>query len=314
MNDGLISVVIPMYFEELVAKTCYQRLTAVMQGMGAPYELIFVNDGSADQTLPILKELAAADRHVKIISFSRNFGHQMALTAGVSRAGGDCVVVIDADLQDPPELIPQMVNMWREGIEVVYAKRKKRKGETWFKLLTAKCFYRVLASLSDVKIPTDTGDFRLMDRKVVEAFKQLPERNRFIRGIVSWLGFKQAPIEYERDERLAGDTKYPLKKMLKFAWDGIISFSVKPLKLVGFLGVCAMLVAAAILIYALIMHLMQKGTISPGWTSLMTAITFFAGVQLLSVSIVGEYIGRIYDESRNRPLYIISECVNFEDE
>ncbi|MBC7765375.1 MAG: glycosyltransferase family 2 protein [Hyphomonadaceae bacterium] len=315
MEKKLLSVVVPMYYEELVAGACYGRLTAVLEKMDMPYEIVFVNDGSKDKTFDILKGFAVTDKCVKIINFSRNFGHQMALTAGVTYAKGDVVVVIDADLQDPPELIPDMVALWREGWEVVYAKRKKRKGETWFKLLTAKMFYRILDKLSDVKIPTDTGDFRLMDRKVVDAFKQLPERNRFIRGMVSWLGFKQTPIEYERDQRFAGETKYPFKKMLKFAWDGIVSFSLKPLKIVGYLGIASMGFAICLFIYSVAIRLLNIETnpAIPGWTSLMTAITFFSGVQLLSIAILGEYIGRIYDESKGRPLYLITELVNFEE-
>lgn len=312
-TKDLISVVVPMYFEEEVANECYKRLKEVMDSNAINYEFIFVNDGSKDRTMEILKELVKEDKRVKVIDFARNFGHQTAVTAGAFNSKGDAVVIIDADLQDPPELIIDMIEKWKKGYDVVYAKRKKRKGETWFKLVTAKYFYRFLAYMSDVDIPTDTGDFRLMDRKVVEAFKSMPERNRFVRGMVSWVGFNQTYIEYERDERFAGVTKYPLKKMLKFASDGIVAFSSKPLKFMTGLGSITILLALIILIYSLIVKISGHYT-QPGWTSLMVAITFFSGVQLLSLGVIGEYIARIYDESKNRPLFIIREKINFEDE
>jgi glycosyltransferase involved in cell wall biosynthesis len=308
----LISVIVPMYYEEAVAEECYKRLKTVMEKSGYAHELIFVNDGSKDQTLTILKNLSAGDTNVKIINFSRNFGHQIAVTAGINHAKGNAVVIIDADLQDPPELILEMINKWRQGYEVVYAKRKKRKGETWFKLITAKYFYKFLEFMSDVKIPKDTGDFRLMDSKVVDAFKVMPERNRFVRGMISWVGFDQTYIEYERDKRFAGETKYPLKKMIKFAGDGIIAFSAKPLKLMTCIGCLTIVLAFIVLVYSLIIKF-SGGTAVRGWTSLMVAITFFSGVQLLSLGVLGEYIGRIYDESKNRPLYIIKEKINFDE-
>jgi polyisoprenyl-phosphate glycosyltransferase len=227
-QNNLISIVIPMYYEQEVAGECYKRVKRVMLENNLKHELIFVNDGSKDRTIDILESIAAEDPCVKIIDFSRNFGHQIAVTAGVNYSLGDMVVIIDADLQDPPELIVDMIDKWHQGYDIVYAKRKKRKGETWFKLTTAKYFYRFLSFMSDVDIPKDTGDFRLMDRKVVESFKAMPERNRFVRGMISWIGFNQTYIEYERDERFAGETKYPLKKMIKFASDGIIAFSSKP--------------------------------------------------------------------------------------
>ncbi|ACV64801.1 glycosyl transferase family 2 [Desulfofarcimen acetoxidans DSM 771] len=306
-----ISIVVPMYFEEKVVNECYMRLTSVLEQNKINYEIIFINDGSTDNTLQILETLAIKDSRVKIINFSRNFGHQAAVTAGIENSFADAVVVIDADLQDPPELIPEMINLWENGYEVVYAKRKKRKGENWFKLITAKYFYRILSQMTEVSIPIDTGDFRLIDKKVIEEFKKMPEKNRFIRGMISWIGFKQIAIEYERDKRFAGDTKYPLKRMVKFALDGIISFSAKPLKLLGILGFSSVSISLVLLLYTITVKFLNNNDVISGWASLMTTIIFFGGVQLLSVSVLGEYVGRIYDESKNRPLYIIDKKVNF---
>lgn len=311
MREIIISIVIPVYYEEEVVRACYDALLEVIKKNAWQYELIFVNDGSKDRTLTLLKEIASQDEQVKIIDFSRNFGHQIAITAGIFHSQGDATVIIDADLQDPPCVIEELVGKWQEGYDVVYAKRRKRKGEKVFKLVTAKCFYRFLHFMSDVEIPMDTGDFRLMDRKVVEAFKKMPERNRFVRGMVSWIGFDQTFIEYDREERLAGKTKYPLKKMLHFASDGIISFSTKPLKIVRSLGGLTILIAIILLIYSLVSKYILNSAIT-GWTSLMVAITFFSGVQLFSIGLLGEYIGRIYDESKGRPLYFINEKINFE--
>ena len=238
-----VSVVIPMYYEEEVAQECYDRMVTILKKLeNYEYEIIFVNDGSKDKTLEILEEIASKDENVKVISFSRNFGHQAAVTAGIKEVTGDAVVIIDADLQDPPELIPDMLKYWEEGNEVIYGKRKTRKGESAFKLLTAKMFYKTLNALSDVEIPKDTGDFRLVDRKVIDVVNSMPEHNKFLRGLFSWVGFKQMPYEYERQERFAGKTKYPLKKMLKLASDGIIGFSTKPLKLVGGLGIITIII------------------------------------------------------------------------
>ena len=312
MSSKLISIVVPMYYEEKVADECYKRLKKVMNDNEINYEFIFVNDGSKDKTFEILNKIAEEDKNTKIISFSRNFGHQIAVTAGVDKAKGDAVVVIDADLQDPPELIPKMIDLWNEGYKVVYAKRKKRKGESFFKLFTAGMFYRILDKMTDIDIPLDTGDFRLMDRDVVNVLKTMKENNRFVRGMVSWVGFKQTPIEYERDERFAGETKYPLKKMIKFASDGIISFSAKPLKLMGSLGVFCVSISLVIFLYALIRKLTNNVNVVSGWASIITAVTFLGGVQLLSISVLGEYIGRIYDESKRRPLYVIEKEVNME--
>lgn len=305
----LLSVIIPVYYEEAVVQACYKELRRVMFKNKWQYEFIFVNDGSKDKTLEILREISEADINVKIIDFSRNFGHQIAVTAGIFHCMGDVAVIIDADLQDPPNVIEEMIAKWQEGYDVVYAKRRKRKGETFFKLITAKYFYRFLHYMAEIEIPMDTGDFRLMDRRVIEAFKQMPERNRFVRGMVSWVGFEQTYVEYERDERLAGETKYPFKKMLRFATDGIISFSTKPLKMVRSLGFITIIIAIGLLLYALFSKFIMHSVVS-GWTSLMVAITFFSGVQLFSIGLLGEYIARIYDESKGRPLYLIREKIN----
>ncbi len=308
-----ISVVVPMYCEEEVAKECYNRLTTVCKSLeNYEYELIFVNDGSVDKTLLILENLATNDKNVKIISFSRNFGHQCAVTAGLKYVTGDAIVIIDSDLQDPPELIPEMLKLWEQGNKVIYGKRKKREGESRFKLLSASMFYKTLNALSDVDIPKDTGDFRLVDREVVNTINNLPEHNKFLRGLFSWVGYKQYAFEYERKERFAGKTKYPLKKMLKLAGDGIVSFSTKPLKLLGSLGLISILISFIILIYALLSFIFGWNNITAGWTSLMVATTFFAGVQLLSLWMISEYIGRIYDETKQRPQYIIEKTINID--
>lgn len=309
----LISVVVPMYFEEEVAQECYNRLKSVMLQNNINYEFVFVNDGSTDRTMEILSEIAANDFRTKIVNFARNFGHQVAVTAGIAAAKGDAIVIIDADLQDPPEVIPELIAKWEEGYEVVYAKRKQRKGETWFKLLTAKYFYKFLNYMSDIDIPKDTGDFRIIDRKIANVFNQMTERNRFIRGMMSWVGFRQTYVEYERDERFAGETKYPLKKMIKFASDGIIAFSTKPLRIVMSLGLLSVLISIIVLLYTITVKVFGHGT-QTGWASIMVAITFFSGIQLLGLGIVGQYIARIYDESKNRPIYIVKETINIDEE
>ena len=306
-----ISVVIPMYYEEKVVEECYNRLKNVLEKLNNyDYELIFINDGSQDNTLFLLEEIASKNPKVKVISFSRNFGHQAAVTAGLKFVSGDAIVIIDADLQDPPEKIPEMLELWENGYEVIYAKRKSRKGESAFKLLTAKMFYATLNALSDVEIPKDTGDFRLVDRKVVDVVNQLPEHNKFLRGLFSWVGYKQIPFEYERQERFAGKTKYPLKKMLKLASDGIISFSTKPLKIVGYIGILSIILSIAILIYSLVSYVLKLNNLTAGWTSIMVTVTFFAGIQLISIWIMSEYVGRVYDETKKRPEYIIDKKIN----
>ncbi len=308
-----VSLVIPMYYEEEVAEECYKRVKEVLSSLeNYEHEIVFVNDGSKDRTLEILEKIALNDKNVKVVSFARNFGHQCAVTAGLKEVTGDAVVIIDADLQDPPELIPDMLKLWEEGNEVIYAKRKKRDGESAFKLFTAKMFYKTLNGLSDVEIPKDTGDFRLVDKKVVEVINSLPEHNKFLRGLFSWVGFKQTPFEYERKERFAGKTKYPLKKMLKLASDGIISFSTKPLKIIGGIGIASILVSFLVLLYSILSFIFKWNNLTAGWTSIMVAITFFAGVQLLSIWIMSEYIARIYDEVKGRPQYIIDKKINID--
>lgn len=310
MEEKLISVVIPMYYEEDNVSLCYERLTNVLKPFY--YELIFVNDGSRDKTLFYLEELTKKDDKVKVISFSRNFGHQMAVSAGIKHAKGDAVVLIDADLQDPPEIILSMIEKWKEGYDVVYGKRKKREGETLFKKATAKLFYRFLNSVSDVDIPKDTGDFRLMSRPVADAIKNMPESHRFIRGMVSWVGFRQTYIEYVRHAREMGTTKYPLKKMLSFATDAIIGFSAKPLKMITGLGVITVIIALILLVYTIISKIL--GHTTAGWASIMVAISLFSGVQLVSMGIIGEYLARIYDEVKGRPHYIIAKTINLKKE
>ena len=308
-----ISLVIPMYYEEQVAEECYKRVSKVLKGLkDYDYEIIFVNDGSKDKTLPILEKIADKDKKVKIVSFSRNFGHQAAVTAGLKYVTGDAVVIMDADLQDPPEIVPDMLKKWEEGYEVIYGKRKKRDGESAFKLLTAKAFYATLNKLSDVEIPKDTGDFRLVDRKVVDVVNSLPEHNKFLRGLFSWVGFKQYPYEYERKERFAGKTKYPLKKMLKLAKDGILGFSTKPLKIVGGLGILSVVVSIIILIYAILSFAFSWNNLTAGWTSIMCTMTFLGGIILISLWMIGEYIARIYDETKQRPQYIVDKTINID--
>lgn len=306
-----VSVVIPMYNEEEVANKSYTKIKDILENLKQyEYEIIFVNDGSKDSTLSILQKIAKENEKVKVLSFSRNFGHQAAVTAGLQYVTGDAIVIMDADLQDPPELIPDMLKLWEEGNEVIYGKRKSREGESAFKLFTAKMFYKTLNALSDVEIPKDTGDFRLVDRKVVDTVNSLPEHNKFLRGLFSWVGYKQAPFEYERKERFAGETKYPLRKMLKLASDGIISFSTKPLKLVGALGMISIVISVILLIYALVSFACHSPNLSAGWTSIMVAVTFFAGIQLMSIWIIAEYVGRIYDECKQRPQYIVDKKIN----
>lgn len=308
-----ISLVIPMYFEEEVVNECYNRTKNVLNKLSSyEHEIIFINDGSKDKTLELLEKIAKNDNNVKVLSFSRNFGHQAAVTAGLKFTTGDAAVIMDADMQDPPEVIEKMIELWEQGNEVIYAKRKIREGETKFKLFTAKMFYKMLNSLSDTEIPKDTGDFRLADRKVINVINQLPEHNKFLRGLFSWVGFKQIPLEYERKERSAGKTKYPLHKMVKLALDGITSFSTKPLKILGVLGIFSVLISFIILIYALISFAFNLNHLTPGWTSLMVTMTFLGGVQLLSIWLISEYIGRIYDESKGRPEYIIDKKINIE--
>jgi glycosyltransferase involved in cell wall biosynthesis len=301
------SIVIPVFNEEAVIHETYRRLKEVMNRTGESYELLFVNDGSRDHTETIIKGFSDRDESVVLINFSRNFGHQIAITAGMDYAAGDAVVVIDADLQDPPELILDMIAKWKEGYDVVYAKRTKRKGETFFKKQTAHLFYRLLRASTDIEIPVDTGDFRLMDRKVCEEMKRLPEKNRFVRGLVSWVGFRQTAIEYERDERLAGETKYSLKKMIKLCLDGMTSFSYKPMKLAGYLGGLLSFSGLLYMLFVIYLKLFTNTAVA-GWNAIAIMQLIFSGVILIMLGVFGEYIGRIYEESRDRPLYIVRDC------
>lgn len=308
----LLSIIIPCYNEEQVIAETYKRLTDVLQKLPHDYELIFVNDGSKDRTLSILQDFSDKDQKVKILAFSRNFGHQCAVTAGLNNCSGDVAVIIDADLQDPPEVIVEMLEiMQREQANVVYGVRKKREGESWFKLFTAKMFYRLLNRLSDVKFPLDTGDFRMIDRKVINQFNQLGETNKYIRGLISWMGFKQVPCYYEREARFAGETKYPLKKMLKFAMIGLFYFSKKPLNIATSLGFFSVLLGLLYVVWVLISLIFSLGHSVSGWTSIIVLIVFFGGVQLLTIGILGRYIGNLFDEAKNRPEYIIDEKINF---
>lgn len=301
-----LSIVVPLFNESQTLSELYDRITKAACKIDEAYEIIFVNDYSTDNTLSQLKELAARDHHVVYLSFSRNFGHQIAVCAGLGAAKGDAVVIIDGDLQDPPELIPELYQKHLEGYNVVYAKRMVRKGESFFKIVTAKLFYRILASLTSISIPLDVGDFRLIDRKVLAQLKEMDERQKFLRGQIAWIGFKQSAVLYERDPRKFGTTGYTFKKMLRLAIDGITSFSDFPLKVATLLGLFASFVSSLILFYALFSKYILKHTID-GWTSLIIAIVFIGGVQLFCIGIIGEYISRIYHDVRKRPLYIIDE-------
>lgn len=310
--NPLLSVVVPCYNEAEVLWETHSRLTAVLSRLGdLDFELIYVDDGSRDATARLLDELAALDSHVRVIRFSRNFGHQTAVTAGLEHASGDAVVIIDADLQDPPEVIETMVARWRDGYQVAYGVRTDRDGETPLKLVTAKAFYRLLNRLSDTDIPLDTGDFRLVDRAVVDALRAMPERDRFVRGMVAWAGFKQVAVPYRRAARFAGRSKYPLLAMVRFALDGVTSFSRAPLRAVTWTGVVVSGVALVAIVYALVMGA-ATGALIGGWTAVVMAVLFVGGIQLLSLGVVGEYVGRIYGEAKRRPLYVVQETHGFD--
>jgi dolichol-phosphate mannosyltransferase len=307
-----ISVIIPCYNEEAVIAETYKRLSAVVKKISHTCELVFVNDGSKDNTYNILSSLAANDSMVKVLNFSRNFGHQCAVTAGLRNCNGDVAVIIDSDLQDPPEVILEMLDiMQKENANVVYGVRKHRKGESWFKLFTAKLYYRILNYLSETKFPIDTGDFRLMDRKVINEFIALKENNKYIRGLISWLGFNQVPCYYEREERFAGETHYPFRKMLKFAMTGLLYFSKKPLKFSVSLGFICIFLGLLYLINIMIFYFSGAGYFVHGWASTIALIVFFGGVQMITIGILGQYIGNIFDETKHRPEYIIKDSINF---
>ncbi|HEY4009196.1 MAG TPA: glycosyltransferase family 2 protein [Acidobacteriaceae bacterium] len=311
MSVPTLSVVVPCYNEQESIEACHQRLTEVLAGTDGTYEIIYVNDGSRDNTAALLEQIHARDPHAVVLPLSRNFGHQPAVSAGLTAALGQAVVIIDADLQDPPELIPEMVALWRSGYKVVYGIRQHREGETGFKLWTAAVFYRVINSLSDVEIPLDTGDFRLIDRVVVNVFLRMPERHRLLRAMWSWIGFPQVGLPYQRAARFAGETKYPLRKMLGLALDGIVSFSTVPLRLVTLLGFLSAGAAFLGILYTLFVRLLTHSWVR-GWAMSFIGMLFMAGVQMLCLGILGEYIGRIYTESKQRPLFIHHEILRRE--
>ena len=307
----LLSIVVPLYNEAENIAPLVDRIAGVVERLRADYdfEIVLVNDGSTDGTVAAIRGAMQRYRHVVLINLSRNFGHQLAATAGIEIAAGDAVVLMDGDLQDPPELIEAFVRKWRQGYDVVYAVRRARPGESRFKLLTARAFYRVIKRLTKIAIPLDTGDFRLMSRRVVEALRRSTERHRFLRGMVSWVGFNQTAIEYDRDVRYAGSTKYPVGKMVRFAMDGITSFSDIPLRFASYVGfaVSAIAFVYALIIIAFKLFSLRPPAYTPGWASTIVAVLFLGGVQLMGLGILGEYIGRVYDEVKGRPLYLISD-------
>ncbi len=301
-----LSIVVPVYNEEKNIRLMYDRLVSSILKITSNFEIIYVNDGSKDNSFLELVKLSNEDERVKYINFSRNFGHQIAVTAGLDYSKGAAVVIIDGDLQDPPEVIPEMYAMYKEGFEVVYGQRLKRKGDNFFKKITAKYFYRILKKITSINIPLDTGDFRLIDQKIVKDLKNMPEQNKFLRGQIAWLGYRQTSVFFERDERKFGETGYPFSKMLKFALDGITGFSDVPLQFVTKTGIFISFISFLVILYAIFSHFILERTIT-GWTSLIISSMFIGGVQLISVGIIGEYISRINKNVQNRPLYIVSE-------
>lgn len=305
------SFIVPVYNEEATLNELYRRLSAVMDRMDGPVELLLINDGSRDRSLELMRAVRERDPRVCYVSFARNFGHQIAVTAGLNFARGQVVVILDADLQDPPELIPDMVEQWQQGYEVVYAQRTQRRKEGWFKRFTAYAFYRILKQLADVDIPTDTGDFCLMDRRVVDVLNAMPERNRYIRGLRSWIGFRQTAVRFERDPRFAGDVKYTFSKSLSLAINGLVSFSKVPLRISTYVGLFSALVAIVMVILVLYWRFFLPVSPLTGYATIAAAIFFLGAVQLFSIGILGEYIGRIYEEVKNRPLYTLAEVAGF---
>jgi len=303
------SLVVPAYNEEGVLPALAARLTELMDALDGDAEVILVDDGSSDRTYELMLEAARADPRFRLVRLSRNFGHQIALTAGVDLATGDAVIVLDADLQDPPEVVLELAACWREGYDVVYAIRDVRRGETWFKRKTAAWFYRAFNRISEVQVPLDVGDFRLVDRRVLDVFNRMRESNRFVRGMFSWIGLRQTGVLYKREERFAGETKYPLRKMLRFAMTGLISFSPAPLRVALRAGFLVSLVSFGFGIWSLVVKL--AGHYVPGWTSILLVVTFIGGVQLIVLGVIGEYIGDIHAEVKARPLYVVGELENF---
>jgi dolichol-phosphate mannosyltransferase len=307
-----LSVIVPCYNEEAVIEESYRRLKQTLAALPNQSEIIFINDGSADATETLLAEIATKDSQVKVLSFSRNFGHQKAVTAGINHCTTDLAVIIDVDLQDPPELIPEMIDtLEKNDAQVVYCVRKARQGENWFKLLTAKLFYRLLNFFSETKLPVDAGDFRLIDKSIIREFNKMHEKGKYIRGLVAWTGFKQVPFYYEREARFAGETKYPFSKMLKFATTSLLYFSKKPLTIATSFGFISIITALIYGIYAVFGRIFGYTHSDSGWTSLVVLIIFFGGVQLLTIGIMGAYIGNLFDEIKNRPEYIIEKKINF---
>ncbi len=307
----LVSIVSPVYQEEEGIEEFHRRLVAAMEGIDddLAFEMVYVNDGSTDRSLDLLEKIAADDGRVRVVDLSRNFGHQVALSAGVDHARGDAVVVIDSDLQDPPEVIPEMIQRWRDGFKVVYGVRISRAGETRFKLLTSKIYYGLMDRISEVPLPRQAGDFRLLDRKVVDVLDQMPERNRYVRGMVAWVGFPQCAVEYERDPRFAGSTNYTLARMVRLALDGLTSFSDRPLRLATQLGAIVMVLSFAVAGWTIVASLFDIGSTSRGWSSLMAVLLLLGGVQLLCIGVLGEYLGRVYRETKGRPLYVVNEVI-----
>ena len=301
-----LSIIIPIYNEEGNINLLYDRVKKVATDISPAHELIFINDGSKDKSMLLIKELSSKDSNVKYINFARNFGHQVAVMAGLDFATGNAVAIIDADLQDPPELIIEMYAKMKEGFEVVYAKRRSREGESFLKTWTAKWFYRTLQRITSINIPVDTGDFRIMDKKIVEVLKQMPEQHKFLRGQISWIGFNQTYVEYDRSERNAGETGYTYRKMLRFALDGITAFSTTPLKFATTLGFVVSFAAFIVSLYALYSKFILHDAVQ-GWTSLMLVVLFLGGVQLICIGIIGEYISRMSSDVKKRPLYVVRE-------
>ena len=305
------SLIVPIYNEEETILELYYRLHALMERLDGAVELILVNDGSRDRSLQLMRELHQKDARVSYLSLARNFGHQVAVTAGLNFARGQAIVILDADLQDPPELIPEMVEKWQQGYQVVYAQRIQRRKESWFKRFTAYLFYRLLKRLADVDIPTDTGDFCLMDRQVVDVLNAMPERNRYLRGLRAWIGFQQTSVRFERDPRFAGEVKYTFGKSLALAVNGLVSFSRVPLRLSTYIGLLAAAIAILMALLVLYWRLFLPHSPLTGFTIILVAIFFLGAVQLVSIGILGEYIGRIYEEVKGRPLYTLAEVGGF---
>lgn len=312
MTKPVFSIIAPVFNEAETLPVLFPRIREVMAKTGESWELVVIDDGSRDASAEIMRREAANDPHIRPVIFARNFGHQLAVTAGLDYSRGDAIIIIDADLQDPPEVILKMIEKWRQGFEVVYGVRTDRAGETWFKLWTAKLFYRLIYRITDVNIPLDTGDFRLMDRKVVDVMNQMRERHRFLRGMSSWIGFNQTGVEYRREARYAGETKYPLRKMLKFASDAITGFSYLPLQIATYLGFVSAGISTVAIPIVIILRASGSQAFA-GQASTLLAVLFLGGVQLISLGILGEYIGRLYDQAKGRPLYIVREAPSLEE-